>query len=155
MVAHFLIVFTFSLHALYMFFTCFYMFFTSFNCFTVSLHVFTGESLDRLMRAAAMRLGRAWQEVTAESVLDRAQWQHCLDAEGNPSGRILLCLQSEAEVEQVKSSLAGAVVSLGAEPRLLSVEPLVHTSKNDSAGPGSRSQGRQRNAGNAGNRTSQ
>ena len=113
------------------------------------------ESLDRLVRAAAMRLGRAWEEVSADSVLECAQWQHSLDAEGNPSGRIFLCLQSADEVGQVKSSLAGAVVSLGAEPRLLSVEPFVQMSKNDNAGHGSRSHGRPRNAGKAGNRANQ
>ena len=105
------------------------------------------ESLDRLMRAAAMRLGRAWEEVPSDTALKCAQWQHCLDLEGNVSGRIFLCLESPAEAEQVKTSLAGAVVSLGAEPRLLSIEHLVHSSKNGVPGRGSQSHGRAQNAG--------
>ena len=88
-------------------------------------------SLDRLMRAAAMRLGRAWEEVPYDTALKCAQWQHCLDPDGNVSGRIFLCLESPSEAEQVKISLAGAVVSLGAEPRLLSIEHLVHLTKTE------------------------
>ena len=82
------------------------------------------EVLGVLMQRAAERVGMAWVEVAADAPLSPAQWHHRLNHRGVVSGRMALCLASDAELRVVVDALADAVVDFVGSPTLLTMEAL-------------------------------